>query len=112
MNIIDATTAPESPNPHGVSTRGLHGTEHVQVVMVTMQPGEALKLHVTPVDAFFYVLQGHGVVEIGDEREKVSPDMLIDSPARYYTLNADKNMAQLRILVVKTPRQTNPAKIL
>ncbi len=112
MNIIDATTAPESSNPHGVSTRPLHGTEHVQVVMVTMQPGEALKLHVTPVDAFFYVLQGYGVVEIGDEREEVSPDMLIDSPARVPHRLLNQSDTVFRFLVVKTPRQTNPAKIL
>jgi len=50
--------------------------------MVTLQPGEALKRHVTPVDVFFYVLEGEGIVEIDDEQEHVSRDMLIDSPAR------------------------------
>jgi len=48
MKIINALEAPEAPNPHGVSARGLHSNQHVQAVMVTLQPGQALKLHVTP----------------------------------------------------------------
>lgn len=112
MKIVDALTAPESANPHGVSTRGLHGTEHVQVAMVTLQPGEALKLHVTPVDAFFYVLEGRGIVEIGDEREEVSTDMLVDSPARVPHRLLNESDAAFRFLVVKTPRPTKPTSFL
>ena len=112
MKIVDALTALESPNPHGVSSRGLHATEHVQVVMVTLQPGEALKMHVTPVDACFYVLEGQGIVEIGGERQQVSRDTLIDSPARVPHRLLNESDAVFRFLVVKTPRPTNPTKIL
>jgi mannose-6-phosphate isomerase-like protein (cupin superfamily) len=63
MRIVSASEAPETDNPHGVSARPLHSSEHVQVSMITLQPGQALKLHSTPVDAFFYVLEGSGTVE-------------------------------------------------
>ncbi|MCD4738900.1 MAG: cupin domain-containing protein [Anaerolineae bacterium] len=116
MDIIKALTAPESPNLHGVSARRLHGTEHVQVSMVTLQPGESLKLHVTPVDVFFYVLQGRGSVEIGveigAEREEVSRDMLIVSPAHIPHRLLNESDAEFRFLVVKTPRPTKVTKIL
>ena len=112
MKAVNAFTTPENPNPHGVSARGLYETEHVQVVMVTLQPGEALKLHVTPVDVFFYVLQGHGVVEIGGEREEVSSDMLVVSPARIPHRLLNESDAVFRLLVVKTPRPTKSTKIL
>ncbi|MEA3398003.1 MAG: cupin domain-containing protein [Chloroflexota bacterium] len=112
MDIVKTMTAPESPNLHGVSARGLHGTEHVQVSMVTLQPGESLKLHVTPVDVFFYVLQGRGSVEIGDEREEVSSDMLIVSPARIPHRLLNESDAEFRFLVVKTPRPTRATKVL
>ena len=69
MEIINALEIPDMENAHGVSAKPLHSTEHVQVVMITLEPGEALKLHLTPVDAFFYVLEGAGVVEIGGEQE-------------------------------------------
>jgi len=112
MHTVDALAAPEAPNPHNVSARTLHDTEHVQVVMVTLQPGEALKRHVTPVDVFFYVLAGHGIVEIGDERQEVSPDTLIDSPARIPHRLLNEGDAVFRFLVVKTPRPTESTRIL
>ncbi len=112
MNIVNALEAPESPNPHGVSARGLHATEHAQVVMVTLQPGEKLKLHITPVDVFFYVLEGQGTVEIGGEQQPVSADMLIESPARIPHRLLNESDAVFRFLVVKTPRPTQSTKIL
>ena len=112
MKIVNALEAPESPNPHGTSARGLHSNEHVQVVMVTLLPGEALKLHVTPVDVFFYVLEGSGVVEIGGEREEVFANMLVDSPARIPHRLLNESNTVFRFLVVKTPKPTRSTKIL
>ncbi len=112
MNIVNALEAPESPNPHGVSTRGLHATEHVQVVMVTLQPGEKLKLHITPVDAFFYVLEGVVTVEIGGEQQSVPADNIVESPARIPHRLLNESDAVTRFLVVKTPRPTQSTQIL
>jgi quercetin dioxygenase-like cupin family protein len=112
MKIINALEAPEAPNPHGVSARGLHSNEHIQAVMVTLLPGEALKLHVTPVDVFFYVLEGSGIVEIGGERQTVSRDMLVDSPARIPHRLLNEGDETFRFLVVKTPKPTSSTKIL
>ena len=80
--------------------------------MVTLQPGEALKLHVTPVDVFFHVLEGEGVVEIGDEKEQVSADMLIHSPARIPHRLINDGDEVFRFLVVKTPRPTESTRVL
>lgn len=112
MKIIHALQAPEAPNPHEVSARALHDTEHVQVSMVTLEPDEALKRHVTPVDVFFYVIEGEGIVEIGEEREDVSTDMLIDSPADIPHRLLNESDATFRFLVVKTPRPTRATKVL
>jgi len=112
MNIVNALTAADSPNPHGVSARELLSTEHALVVMVTLQPGEALKLHITPVDVFFYVLEGEGVVEIGGERQTVVRDMLIESPARIPHRLLNESGAVFRCLVVKTPRPTESTRLL
>ncbi|NLG51744.1 MAG: cupin domain-containing protein [Chloroflexi bacterium] len=112
MQIIHAMSAPEVANPHGVSVRKLHDTEHAQVNLITLQPGEALKLHVTPVDVFFYVVAGEGTVEIGGERETVSGGTLIPSPARipHRLLNEGEGIFQ--VLVVKTPRPTASTQVL
>lgn len=80
IQVIQAKAAQEMPNPHGVQARRLHATDHVQVTMITLQPGQALKTHTTPVDAFFYALEGEGIVEIGDERAAMTADTLVHSP--------------------------------
>lgn len=112
MKTIDALQAPEVPNPHDVSARALHKTEHVQVSLITLQPEEALKLHVTPVDAFFYILRGEGVVEIGDERQTVSSDTLIHSPARIPHRLFNEGDEVFQFLVVKTPSQEESTRVL
>lgn len=112
MEIINARTTAEVPNPHQVSVRALHNTEHVQVMLVELQPGEALKRHITPVDVFFYVVEGQGIVEIGQEREQVSTDNLIVSPARIPHRLLNESDEVFRFLVVKTPRPTETTQIL
>ena len=38
MKIVDARSAPVSPNPHGVHASMIHDTEYVQAVHITLQP--------------------------------------------------------------------------
>ncbi len=112
MKIVNLPTAPEAPNAHGVAVRKLYDTEHAQTMHITLKPGEALKRHITPVDVFFYVLQGEGVVEIGEEKQTVGPDTLIDSPARIPHCCYNQSDSDLRVLVVKVPRPTQKTRVL
>ncbi len=112
MKIVDARSAPASPNPHGVHASMIHDTEHVQAAYITLQPGEALKLHATPVNAFFYILEGRGVVEIGDEREEVVADQFIESPAQVPHRLLNDSESVFRFLAVKTPRPKEKARVL
>ena len=68
MKIVKVYDVPEATNPHKVSMRPLHDTPHVQVNIFDLKPGETLKMHTTPVDAFFYILEGRGVVVVGARR--------------------------------------------
>jgi len=77
-----------------------------------LQPGEALKKHITPVDVVFYVLEGRGIVEIGEERAEVGPDTLIESPAKIPHRWMNESGSILRILVVKTPKPKEATKLL
>jgi mannose-6-phosphate isomerase-like protein (cupin superfamily) len=112
MKITKIEDAAQHPNPHGVDARKLYETEHAQAVVLTLQPGEQLKRHITPVDAIFFVLEGTGIVEIGDEKEEVGANTLIDSPAKIVHCWYNESDSILRVLVVKVPRQEGPSKIL
>ncbi len=104
MKIVKISEVMDKPNPHGVSVKKIYDNEHAQVVHMTLKPGESLKKHVTPVDVIFYVLEGEGQVEIGDEVQTVAKDTIIDSPAKIPHRLMNPGNADFRVLVVKVPR--------
>ena len=112
MKTVKVEDAVRNENPHRVDARKLYDTEHAQVMHLVLQPGEALKRHITPVDVFFYVLEGSGVVEIGEERETVSADTLIESPAGIMHCWYNESDKPLRVLVTKVPRPQKATRIL
>lgn len=112
MKITSFRSETDRENPHGVSVKKLYDTEHAQVMHIELRPGEKLKKHVTPVDVFFYVLEGEGIVEIGEEQEKLSKDMIIESPAKIPHRLMNEGIGTFRFLVVKVPRQTDQTKLL
>ncbi len=112
MKIINVNSAPEHPNPHNADVKKLYDTEYAQAMHIELHPGQALKKHVTPVDVFFYVLDGRGIVEIGDEKQEVGPDTLIESPAKIPHCWYNESNGIFRVLVVKVPRPTESTKLL
>ena len=112
MIITDAKNSPTIKNPHNVRASKLYDTDHAQVIHITLDPGEKLKKHITPVDVFFYILEGNPDIEIGEERETVSPDHLIESPAMIPHCIYNEGDIVARILVTKVPRPKKKTKIL
>lgn len=112
MNVVQMENTPIADTPHKVDVRKLYDTENAMTVHITLQPGESLIKHVTPVDVFFYVLEGKGIVEIGDEKKEVVMDTLIDSPARIPHCWYNESDSTLRFLVVKVPKPTEETKLL
>jgi mannose-6-phosphate isomerase-like protein (cupin superfamily) len=60
----------------------------------------------------FYVVEGNGVVEIGDEKVKVGPDTVVESPAGIPHRVANEGHEPFRFLVIKAPRPTSETKLL
>ncbi len=112
MEIIDVKSAETIKNPHNVKAARLYDSEYAQAIHITLEPGESLKKHITPVDVFFYVLEGKGIVEVGAEKKEVGPDTLINSPARIPHCWYNQSEQVFRVLVVKVPRPTESTKLL
>lgn len=112
MKVIEVKAAAENPNPHNVSVRTLYNKEHAQAIHIQLEPGQSLRKHITPVDVFFYILEGKGIVEIGDEQEEVTPDMLIESPAKIPHRLLNNSEGVFRFLVIKTPRPIEATQLL
>lgn len=112
MKTLNLDEAPLKENPHGVEAKLLHDESAVQAIHLRLKPGEALRRHITPVDVFFFVLAGTGVVEVGDEKREVGADTIIDSPADIPHCWYNDSDEELRVLVVKAPRPRAAAKLL
>lgn len=112
MKVIKYQEQEINPNPHGVDVRKLYDKESAQVVHITLQPGESLKPHKTPIDVFFVVLEGTPTIQVGDEELVCEKDNLVESPAHivHNIRNASESVA--RILVVKAPKPTLMSRIL
>ncbi|MFH0849371.1 MAG: cupin domain-containing protein [Candidatus Bathyarchaeota archaeon] len=112
MEIIRVSDVGPGRNPHGVDARMIYSHENASVTIMSLRPGERLRRHITPVDVFFYVLYGTGVVEVGEERETVGEDTVIHSPAGVIHCWYNESDWPLRVLVAKTSRQKEQTVLL
>jgi len=104
MKVVKVSEVLDKTNPHGVSAKKIYDNEYAQAIHMMLKPGESLKKHVTPVDVFFYILEGEGQVEIGNEVQTVDKDTIIDSPAKIPHRLMNPGKENFRFLVVKVPR--------
>lgn len=112
MNIVEVRKMGTKDTPHKVDVRPLFSNRHIDTVHITLEPGESLRKHITPVDVLFYVLEGHPTFEIGEENVAVGPDSLVESPARIPHMIANASDARARILVLKVPKPIEQTQIL
>ena len=97
-------SVPVMDTAHNVDARNLYSSEYVMLTVITLQPGEELKRHITPVDVVFYVLSGIGVVQIGNEQLEVDENTMIESPKDILHCWYNRSTAILRFMVIKAPR--------
>ncbi len=90
-------------NVHNVDARNLYKKESAMITVITLKPKEKLKKHITPVDVAFYVLDGTGIVEVGDKKIEVSKDTLIESPKDILHCWYNNSKKNLKFMVVKAP---------
>ncbi|MDZ7792750.1 MAG: cupin domain-containing protein [Spirochaetia bacterium] len=104
MNIIQPEQGDTAYEKNAVTAKKLLSKSEVEVVRVELAPGSSLPVHSTPVDVFFFIIEGHGEVEIGEEREAVTAGALVESPKNIPHGLHNTSDSSLKILVVKTPK--------
>ena len=106
MIVKPLADTPVMQTPHNVDSRNLYNTDDAMITVITLDPGQSLKRHITPADVAFYVLSGTGVVEIGDEKRQIAADTLVESPKDIVHCWYNESDAPLRFMVIKAPRPT------
>ncbi|GAB1450451.1 cupin domain-containing protein [Draconibacterium sp.] len=112
MIIKKVQDLPIEENPHKADVRRIYDHDNAQAMHMTLQPGQSLKPHITPVDVFFYILEGTPDVRVGDETLTVEKDNLVESPKKIVHCISNNSDSIARILVVKAPKQTGKAILL
>ncbi len=95
---------PVMETAHNVDARNIYNTKDAMVTVITLKPGQSLKKHITPVDVAFYVLQGEGVVQIGEEKQTILADTLVESPKDILHAWYNESDSDLVFMVIKAPR--------
>jgi len=111
MKIMKVADTNSFQNVHAVEAKKIYDSEHAEAIHMALSPGQSLRKHTTPVDVFFYILEGRGDVEIGDEKQEVEKDTLIDSPKGIPHLLRNVGEGVFRFLVVKVTKQKEPTKV-
>lgn len=112
MQVKNWKDAKVKETAHKVDVRPLYNKEAAQAIHILLKPGESLLPHITPVDVFFYILEGEATITIGEETKIIGEGNLIESPADILHKVANNTGEVMRFLVVKAPRPTEPSKIL
>ena len=112
IRIKAVDSVPVKERPHDAHVRVLHDNKDVQVVHITIEQGKALRKHITPVDAAFFIIEGVATVEIGDESADVEANTLVHSPAKIPHRVSNNGKERLSFIVIKTPRPTEKTAIL
>ncbi|MDD2563075.1 MAG: cupin domain-containing protein [Salinivirgaceae bacterium] len=112
MIAVNLKTAEQKDTPHKVDVKQMYNKPDAQAMHITLQPGEALKPHKTPVDVFFYVLEGNPTIHVADEAISYPKDTAIESPRNIVHYLSNETTEVARILVIKTPNPQGQTKVL
>lgn len=112
MNITKVSETPINNNVHQVDARMIYNMESAQAVHMQLQPGQSLKPHITPVDVFFFVIEGSPDVLVGEEKKRVEANSMVESPKDIVHCIYNNTDSVVRILVVKAPRPSTATKVL
>jgi len=103
MNIIKMDQIEGFTNKRGVLVKQLIKHEDTTVMNLVLNPGDVVPEHAVPVNVFFYIVEGKGTLQIGDEAKVVEAKDIITCPQNTkMSLMADQGQ-KFVVLNVKTP---------
>ena len=74
----------------------------LEVVHLSLKPGEKIDKHINPNDVIFFVVEGKAMFETDSERELVSKDQVIVVPGGTNRGIDNVSVSIFKVLVIKT----------
>ena len=88
----------------GLLARTLYSSSEAKIIHMTLRPGAAVKPHVSPVDMEFFVLEGSGTFQLGEESAEAGAGNLLPCPRGVPHGMRNDGPGDLRVLAIKNPR--------
>lgn len=109
MEVVKVNELPYMQTGWGVKGRPIIDMPEIGIINLFLEPGEQVPSHKTPVDVLFQVVEGKGIVTIGEESRVVQSGDIIVSPARIpHALEANQG-CQFSVYVMKVPNTKKSA---
>ena len=109
MKVIKVNELPYMQTGWGVKGKPIIYMPEVVIINLVLEPGEKVPSHKTPVDVLFQVIEGNGMVTIGDEEQVVESGNIVVSPAQIpHALEANQG-CKFSVYVIKVPNTKKSA---
>ena len=103
MDIIKLEEIEGSKRWDGVITKEVFKNDDTTVMNLALEAGDIVPEHSVPVNVFFYIVEGKGSLQIGEEEKVVEvKDIIPCPPNTTMSLKADQG-ERFVVLNVKTP---------
>jgi quercetin dioxygenase-like cupin family protein len=99
MKIVELKEAERVPIH--IDARRMCIRPDIEVIHLNFSPGEILDKHANPFDVVFYVVEGTGELEVGEEKRQITKDTAIEVPANIMRGWKNTGTGNLRVLVIK-----------
>jgi quercetin dioxygenase-like cupin family protein len=99
LTITTPETAPKVP--FKLDGRIMFASEKLELIHLTLQPGEKMDIHAQPIDVVFYVISGSGILDLEGDSFFGSPGTCIHVPAGMQRGWKNNTKEEFRVLVVK-----------
>jgi quercetin dioxygenase-like cupin family protein len=103
MEVVKMSEVPTFVTPLGFVARRLLDQPSFLIMNLLLKPGEAVEKHNMPDDAFFYVVKGSGIIEVGEEQTSAGETDIVFSPKntpRGLYASPDN---EFHVLIVRSP---------
>ncbi len=107
MDFLDYKDIEIKHPKHDARIAKIVNNDNAVVVHLTLESGQGLHPHITPVDVKFFVIEGEATILIGEDEKRFEAGMVIDSPKNILHNVTNNSKSVVKVLVIKTP---NPSK--
>lgn len=87
--------------PFNLNGKILFSSEKMELIHLTLKPGEEMEKHSQPFDVLFFILEGKGTLEIGNKQVLVNSNTCINLGKRILRKWSNTGLSDLKILVIK-----------